>query len=45
MSDPVRVIAEGMSIGVIGAGVMGQTLIRGLLSGKLVRRMPRLGRR
>src|SRR5437588_1571992 len=36
VSDPVRVIAEGMSIGVVGAGVMGQTLIRGLLSGNLV---------
>jgi pyrroline-5-carboxylate reductase len=36
VSDPVRVIADGMSIGVVGAGVMGQTLIRGLLSGNLV---------
>src|SRR5215469_10975403 len=36
VSDPVKVIAEGMSIGVVGAGVMGQTLIRGLLNGNLV---------
>ena len=28
----VPVIADGMMLGVIGAGVMGQTLIRGILS-------------
>lgn len=33
-SEPV--IADGMTLGVIGAGVMGQTLLRGLLSGGLV---------
>jgi pyrroline-5-carboxylate reductase len=32
----VPVIGEGATLGVIGAGVMGQTLLRGLLSGKLV---------
>ena len=32
----VPVIAEGATLGVIGAGVMGQTLLRGLLSGKNV---------
>ena len=31
-----QVIADGMTLGVIGAGVMGQTLLRGLLSGGLV---------
>jgi pyrroline-5-carboxylate reductase len=36
VSGPVRVIADGMTIGVVGAGVMGQTLIRGLLNGNLV---------
>jgi pyrroline-5-carboxylate reductase len=36
LSGPVPVIADGMSLGVIGAGVMGQTLIRGLLGGSLV---------
>jgi pyrroline-5-carboxylate reductase len=35
-TQPVPVIGEGASLGVIGAGVMGQTLLRGLLSGKLV---------
>jgi pyrroline-5-carboxylate reductase len=34
--DPVPVVAEGMSLGVVGAGVMGQTLIRGLLGGNLI---------
>jgi pyrroline-5-carboxylate reductase len=38
VSDPVRVIADGMTIGVVGAGVMGKTLIRGLLSGNQVPR-------
>ena len=32
----VPVIGENATLGVIGAGVMGQTLLRGLLSGKLV---------
>ena len=32
------VIAEGMTLGVIGAGVMGQTLIRGLLNSGLIAR-------
>ncbi len=31
-------IAEGMTLGVIGAGVMGQTLIRGILSSGLIPR-------
>jgi len=35
-TQPVPVIAEGATLGVIGAGVMGQTLLRGLLSGKLI---------
>src|SRR5580704_2867998 len=34
--EPVPVIGESASLGVIGAGVMGQTLLRGLLSGKLI---------
>ena len=32
------VVADGMTLGVIGAGVMGQTLIRGLLSSGLIAR-------
>jgi pyrroline-5-carboxylate reductase len=35
-TDPLPVIGQGATLGVIGAGVMGQTLLRGLLSGKLV---------
>jgi len=35
-TQPVPVVAEGATLGVIGAGVMGQTLLRGLLSGKLI---------
>src|ERR1035437_5005784 len=35
-TEPVPVIGEGATLGVIGAGVMGQTLLRGLLSGKLI---------
>ena len=35
-TQPVSVIGEGATLGVIGAGVMGQTLLRGLLSGKLI---------
>jgi pyrroline-5-carboxylate reductase len=35
-THPVSVIGEGATLGVIGAGVMGQTLLRGLLSGKLI---------
>src|ERR1051326_2302540 len=38
LAGPVPVIADGMSLGIIGAGVMGQTLIRGLLGGNLVPR-------
>ncbi len=34
----VQVIADGMTLGVIGAGVMGQTLIRGLLTSELISR-------
>src|SRR5437763_10872628 len=37
-SDPVHAIADGMSLGVVGAGVMGQTLIRGLVGGNHVPR-------
>jgi len=37
-STQVPVIAEGMTLGVIGAGVMGQTLIKGLLASGLVPR-------
>ena len=32
VSAPVPVIADGATLGVVGAGVMGTTLIRGLLS-------------
>ena len=35
-SATVPVIAEGLTLGVVGAGVMGQTLIRGLLSSGLI---------
>ena len=35
-TQAVPVIGENATLGVIGAGVMGQTLLRGLLSGKLV---------
>lgn len=35
-THPVSIIGEGATLGVIGAGVMGQTLLRGLLSGKLI---------
>jgi pyrroline-5-carboxylate reductase len=37
-STQVPVIADGMTLGVIGAGVMGQTLMKGLLSSGLVTR-------
>jgi pyrroline-5-carboxylate reductase len=37
-STRVPVLGEGQTLGVIGAGVMGQTLIRGLLESKRVRR-------
>jgi pyrroline-5-carboxylate reductase len=37
-SHPVPVIADGLTLGVVGAGVMGQTLIRGLLANNLVTR-------
>lgn len=37
-SSQVPVIADGMTLGVVGAGVMGQTLIRGLLASGLVSR-------
>lgn len=36
MSDQVQVIADGMSLGIIGAGVMGQTLVRGILKSGVV---------
>ena len=32
VSRTVPVIADGTTLGVVGAGVMGQTLIRGLLT-------------
>ena len=35
-TQPVPVVGESATLGVIGAGVMGQTLLRGLLSGKLI---------
>jgi pyrroline-5-carboxylate reductase len=35
-STPASVVADGMTLGIVGAGVMGQTLIRGLLVGSLV---------
>ena len=35
---PVPVIADGMTLGIVGAGVMGQTLIRGLLASGLIPR-------
>ncbi len=37
-SKQVPVIADGMTLGVVGAGVMGQTLIRGLLTSGLIAR-------
>jgi pyrroline-5-carboxylate reductase len=37
-TQPVPVIGESGTLGVIGAGVMGQTLLRGLLSNKLIAR-------
>jgi len=37
-AQSVPVIGENATLGVIGAGVMGQTLLRGLLSGKLIAR-------
>jgi pyrroline-5-carboxylate reductase len=37
-TQTVPVIGENATLGVIGAGVMGQTLLRGLLSGKLIAR-------
>ena len=35
---PAAVVADGMTLGVIGAGVMGQTLIRGILNSGLIPR-------
>jgi len=35
-STQVPVIAGGMTLGVVGAGVMGQTLIRGLVASGLI---------
>ena len=35
-TQTVPVIGESATLGVIGAGVMGQTLLRGLLSGKVI---------
>ena len=37
-SKQIPVIADGLTLGVIGAGVMGRTLIRGLLSSGLIAR-------
>ena len=37
-SAPPPVIADGATLGVIGAGVMGQTLIKGLLASGLIGR-------
>ena len=37
-SEQPPIIAEGMTLGVVGAGVMGQTLIRGLLASGLIPR-------
>jgi pyrroline-5-carboxylate reductase len=38
MDSERNVIADGSTLGIIGAGVMGQTLIRGLLSSELIPR-------
>jgi len=38
ISDPVPVIAAGTTLGVVGAGVMGQTLLRGLIASNLIPR-------
>src|SRR6202166_1801224 len=35
-SKNTPVVADGMTLGVIGAGVMGRTLIRGLISGGVI---------
>ncbi len=37
-SHPSKIIADGMTLGVIGAGVMGQTLLRGILASGLIPR-------
>src|SRR5690348_9741875 len=37
-SQSTPVVAEGMTLGVIGAGVMGQTLIRGLITSGVISR-------
>ncbi|HSW48645.1 MAG TPA: pyrroline-5-carboxylate reductase [Bryobacteraceae bacterium] len=37
-SSQAAIIADGMTLGVVGAGVMGQTLIRGLVASGLVSR-------
>ena len=37
-SSQIPVIADGLTLGVVGAGVMGQTLIRGLLNSGLIAR-------
>jgi phosphoglycerate dehydrogenase-like enzyme len=36
--ESAPLIADGMTLGVIGAGVMGQTLIKGLLASGLIAR-------
>jgi pyrroline-5-carboxylate reductase len=36
VSKNTPVVADGMTLGVIGAGVMGQTLIRGLIAGGVI---------
>jgi pyrroline-5-carboxylate reductase len=35
-TPPVPVIADGLTLGIVGAGVMGQTLMRGLLASHLI---------
>jgi pyrroline-5-carboxylate reductase len=37
-SQQAQVIADGMTLGIVGAGVMGQTLIRGILASGLIGR-------
>ena len=38
VSAAIPVIADGATLGVVGAGVMGRTMIRGLLSSGLIPR-------
>ena len=39
------IVADGMTLGVIGAGVMGQTLLRGLIASGVISQGPAVGRR